>query len=178
MKKPAAILTAAVIAAAMSAAAYAESPINGADLETDIPDIPVTADYNKKTTVKPAYNVEISWGELAFTYHDAVAGVWQPDTHVYEGSKESEWTVDSEGGDEITVTNRSNKAVNASFGFTAAEGYDVGADFSKDSVTLETAENADPLPTETVTVIPTGSITEGDGVTIGTVTVTITEKTE
>ncbi|WP_455501701.1 InlB B-repeat-containing protein [Gemmiger sp.] len=43
--------------------------------------------------------VTVTWSDLAYTYED---GTWQPDTHTYRGSR---WTVNSPGGDVITVQN-------------------------------------------------------------------------
>ena len=56
--------------------------------------------------------VTITWGELAYTYED---GTWQPDTHTYLGSR---WTVDTPGGDAITVQNEGANDVSVTFSYS------------------------------------------------------------
>lgn len=169
-------LTAGMTAAAMIAVtgamtAFAEplSPDDDNTLQK------VTGTYQSAGASDTVYNVDISWGDMAFTYHEATKGTWQPQDHTYLGAEEANWTVDSDNGDVITVSNRSNAAIKADFTFTAADGYSVGADFTKNSITLDSAAVTGTLQSESVTVSPTGSITEGEGVTLGTVTITITD---
>ena len=60
-------------------------------------------------------SVDITWGELSFTYSD---GTWNPDTHEYDGEG---WTVDEEGGNSIKVENTGNTGVNVSYAYQNAE---------------------------------------------------------
>lgn len=142
----------------------------------------VSGTFQPANAPDTVYNVDISWGDMAFTYHEAKTGTWQPQNHTYLGAQDANWTADSVDGDVITVSNRSNAAIKAGFAFTAADGYSVGADFTKNgtaltdnSITLDSAAVTGTLQSQSVTVSPTGSITEGEGVTLGTVTITITD---
>ena len=66
--------------------------------------------YSNDPDGKPAQiSVDITWGELSFTYSD---GTWNPDTHEYDGEG---WTVDKEGGNSIKVENTGNADVNVTY---------------------------------------------------------------
>ena len=71
--------------------------------------------YSNDPNGKPAQiiSVDITWGELSFTYSD---GTWNPDTHEYDGEG---WTVDKEDGNTVKVENNGNTAVSVSFTYTA-----------------------------------------------------------
>lgn len=72
---------------------------------------------------KPTINVEISWGEMSFTYEE---GKWNPETHNYdveEGWKKEE----SKDAGQIQVTNHSSMSVKVQYKFeknTKTEGID------------------------------------------------------
>ncbi len=81
------------------------------------------------------YSVEISWGDLAFTYQSAT-DVWNPETHQYESAAASGWSC-ADGGNIITVTNGSNVSVSVSVIYQAAEDYsDIFGSFDKSSSLL------------------------------------------
>ena len=70
--------------------------------------------YSNDPNGNPAQiSVDITWGELRFTYSD---GTWNPDTHEYDGEG---WTVDKEDGNTVKVENNGNTAVSVSFTYTA-----------------------------------------------------------
>ena len=72
--------------------------------------------YSNDPNGKPAQiSVDITWGELSFTYSD---GTWNPDTHEYDGEG---WTVDEEGGNSIKVENTGNTDVNVTYEYKAEE---------------------------------------------------------
>ena len=72
--------------------------------------------YSNDPNGKPAQiSVDITWGELSFTYSD---GTWNPDTHEYDGEG---WTVDEEGGNSIKVENTGNTDVNVTYDYKAVE---------------------------------------------------------
>lgn len=72
--------------------------------------------YSNDPNGKPAQiSVDITWGELRFTYSD---GTWNPDTHEYDGEG---WTVDEEGGNSIKVENTGNTDVNVTYDYNAVE---------------------------------------------------------
>ena len=67
------------------------------------------------TNTLTVISVDITWGDLSFTYSD---GTWNPDTHEYENDG---WTVDNEGGNSIKVENTGNTDVNVSYAYQNAE---------------------------------------------------------
>lgn len=72
--------------------------------------------YSNDPNGKPAQiSVDITWGELSFTYSD---GTWNPDTHTYDGAG---WNVDEEGGNSIKVENTGNTDVNVTYDYKAVE---------------------------------------------------------
>ena len=107
-------------------------------------------------------SVDISWGEMSFTYTD---GDWNSTTHTYG---EGKWTADNEGGDTITVSNSGNTEVTVAFTYTKAV-TEVTAGFTKESVTL--AENEHDSTQVKLDGKPNDTMT---GRTLGTITVSIT----
>ena len=67
------------------------------------------------TNTLTVISVDITWGDLSFTYSD---GTWNPDTHEYDGEG---WTVDEEGGNSIKVENTGNTDVNVTYEYKADE---------------------------------------------------------
>ena len=123
------------------------------------------------------YNVDITWGDMAFTY-TAAAGIWDPTNHTYTGAEGGAWTVDKEGGNTITVTNHSNTGVTAAFSYAAADGFgDISGSFDHDSLTLQTAVGTavEAAPKATTSLSLNGALgsTTADNTKIGTITVTL-----
>ena len=101
-------------------------------------DIDVQAKYTDSVDFPTVYSVDISWGEMAFTYTVSGEKLWDPEKHDYEISTSYEWTAT---GNEITVTNHSNTAVKVDFTYAANNGHNtVTGSFSQNSLTLPTAE--------------------------------------
>ena len=72
--------------------------------------------YSNDPNGKPAQiSVDITWGELSFTYSD---GTWNPETHTYDGAG---WNVVEEGGNSIKVENTGNTDVNVTYDYNAVE---------------------------------------------------------
>ena len=123
------------------------------------------------------YNVDITWGDMAFTY-TAAAGIWDPTTHKTTGAEGGAWTVDKEGGNTITVTNHSNTDVTAVFSYAAAEGFTgISGIFDNASLALKSAVGTEvanaPKGTAALTLDGAlGSDTTAN-TTIGTITVTL-----
>lgn len=67
------------------------------------------------TNTLTVISVDITWGELSFTYSD---GTWNPDTHEYDGAG---WNVDEEGGNSIKVENTGNTDVNVTYDYKVVE---------------------------------------------------------
>lgn len=101
-------------------------------------DIDVQARYKDSVDSPTVFNVDVSWGEMAFTYTVSGSKTWDPEKHDYTTSTSDEWTAT---GNEITVTNHSNTAIKTDFTYTPANGHNtVTGSFAPQSVTLPTAE--------------------------------------
>ena len=112
-----------------------------------------TVDVTISYEIPEVVSVDINWGDMAFTY-DGTA-----------------WAPDSEGGDKVTVTNNGNVTVGASVSYTPADSYGyITGSFDPDSAILDA--EAEQVFTLTLDGVPTASL---ENVTIGNVTVTITE---
>ena len=124
------------------------------------------------------YSVDITWGDMAFTYTSASTGTWNPETHSYDNASEGGWTVDSANGNKVTVTNHSNAAVTATIKYDAATGYEsITGTFDKDTMSLATAVGTEvnKAPTAAATLSLSGALdsTTVAGTKIGTITVTL-----
>ena len=123
------------------------------------------------------YNVDITWGDMAFTY-TAAAGIWDPTTHKTTGAEGGAWTVDKEGGNTITVTNHSNKGVTAAFSYAADTRFaGISGSFDNALLDLPTAVGTEVAnaPTGTAALTLTGALGSDTtaNTTIGTITVTL-----
>lgn len=175
-KKTALVLTLAMVFSLAPLSAYADTidKVNG------------TATHEVKATYKAGssggegstvYNVDITWGDMAFTY-TAAAGTWDPANHTYTGAEGGAWTVDKDGGNKITVTNHSNTDVTAVFSYAAADGYNgISGSFDNASLALESAVGTAVAnaPTGTAALTLTGALGSDTAAntTIGTITVTL-----
>lgn len=123
------------------------------------------------------YNVDITWGDMAFTY-TAAAGIWDPTTHKTTGTEGGAWTVDKEGGNTITVTNHSNTDVTAAFSYAADAGF-TGITGSFDNALLNlptavgTAVEAAPKGTASLSLDGALDSAATTSTKIGTITVTL-----
>ncbi|MDO4325951.1 MAG: hypothetical protein Q4E24_07950 [bacterium] len=192
LKKTAAVLTAAaMMSMSMGMIAYAENPIttaNGSDSKT------VTGNYVPGGSAATRYKVDITWGNMEFTYTAAGEGSWNVDTHSYSGATDGSWSSES---NTITLKNHSNTDVTAHLSFAGGTGFegitaaftdaDTNSALIGDALTLESADqdeyrvedssedNGYKTPTKsakmTLSGDPAGSFT--NGTTIGTVTVSI-----
>lgn len=123
------------------------------------------------------YSVDIAWGSLEFTYTDASKGTWNPENHSYDGALAAAWSCE-EGANEVTVTNHSNAEVNFAFTAQAAAGFEaITLNFDTSRAMLASAVNTTyaAAPAQTITVTPSGALTEDTtaGTVIGTITVTL-----
>lgn len=179
-KKTALVLTLAMVFSLAPLSAYADSTITAAG---------GTATHEVKATYKAdssggaggaggtVYNVDIAWGDMAFTY-TAAAGTWDPANHTYTGAEGGVWTVDKDGGNTITVTNHSNTDVTAAFSYAAASGFDgIRGSFDKESLALKTAVGTEVAnaPSGTAALTLDGALGSDTtaNTTIGTITVTL-----
>ena len=137
---------------------------------------PVTATYQTTGTPATVYSVDISWGDMKFTY-TAGTSEWDPAKHEYVVA-EGVWTPVSTDSNKITVTNHSNAGIEAQFSFAATGAFTdkVNGTFTKDAITLGSAENKglDEVKDST-TLSLSGKVDSFTEIsTIGTVTVSIT----
>jgi hypothetical protein len=151
----------------------------------------VKGTYTSPAAPATVYNADITWGCMEFTFTDAAKGTWNAAETRYENGTPAAWSCTA-NANKITVLNRSNTSIGASFAFTAASGYEgITATFSSDSaganaitdLVLPTAEayNDGTTPVaagaregEAYLQITGGALQSGDTAkTFGTVTVTI-----
>lgn len=175
MKKKTAVLGLALAAvfALAPVSAFADSTIGTAN-GTASHDVKAT--YVAGTPGSTVYSVEITWGEMEFTYTAAAEGTWDPTTHTYDnGEGGGNWTAN---GNTVKVTNHSNTDVTATLTYTAAEGF-TGIDgrFDNASLPLATAVNTSvenaPNATSTLTLYGTLDPSVTTSTTVGTITVTL-----
>lgn len=180
-KKIYAVLLAAAIAA-MPVSVYA-----GSKEDIAVPgsqDIDVQAKYESSMTASKKYSVDVSWGAMQFTYEESGTQVWNADTHKYDQNTNGEW---SASGNDITVTNHSNAAVDAAIAYQSKSSYSTitgtitetkGGTDTLNSFRLKTAENTpvSAAPSKTVYLNLGGTIDKSMTAftNVGTVTVSLT----
>lgn len=142
----------------------------------------VTATYRTSssgsTGGSTVYSVDITWGDMAFTYTAGSAGTWNPNTHSLTGGTGGAWAPDTSDGNKITVTNHSNAGVTATLTYTAETAFSgITGTFSKTSLSLATAEGTTVAnaPSGYTTLSLAGALASStaDGTKIGTITVTL-----
>ena len=120
-----------------------------------------------------AISVDITWGELSFTYSD---GTWNPDTHEYDGAG---WNVDEEGGNSIKVENTGNTDVNVTYDYKVVENGITGS-FTDGENPVSAPVSLPENGSSTVYLILAGKPEQKnlDHAKIGSVTVTIGGESE
>ncbi len=145
---------------------------------TSVPDttnIDVQARYQGSSEEVTVYQIDVSWGDMQFTYSETGASTWNPATHEYEEAAQGSWSAQ---GNTITVINHSNAAVTAQLSFQAASGYEgISGSFSQSTLELATAVGtavAD-APSAVSELTLSGALAESvtDFSTIGQITVSI-----
>lgn len=174
MKKLIATALALTMTLSLSTTALAAGNVDGAGVGPQNP-IDVTAKYNGGATEPTVYSVDLTWEDMTFTYNESGTRTWDPDTHTYTDTTSAGWDKITAA---VTATNHSNTEVTVSFTYTPQGATGVNASMSKDSFNL--AAGVENKPNEaatdssilTITGTPNNSVT-AEGVTIGTITVTI-----
>ena len=174
MKKLIATALALTMTLSLSTTALAAGNVDGAGVGSQDP-IDVTAKYNDNTADPIVYSVDLTWEDMTFTYNESGTRTWNPDTHTYTDTTTSGWDKVAAA---VTATNHSNTEVTVKFYYTPQGNTGVNASMSKDSFKL--AAGVENKPNEaatdssilTITGTPNNSVT-AEGVTIGTITVTI-----
>ena len=176
MKKLIATALALTMTLSLSTTALAAGNVDGAGVGSQVP-IDVTAKYNDGVKEPTVYSVDLTWEDMTFTYNESGTRIWDPDTHTYKDTTSVGWDKFTA---EVTATNHSNTVVTVSFTYTPQGNTGVTASMTKQSFTLAAGvENyPDHAPTNSAALTingnskPNGSVT-AEGVTIGTITVTI-----
>lgn len=134
----------------------------------------VTATYVDGNDSAPiVYSVKIDWEDLDITYYEESHATWDPDTLTYNDDYQAEgWAEDSVAN--VTMSNRSNTDILATFSYTANEGFDsVDMNFAASQVYIASAEDGTEK-TAANSVSPEGKLPEDtDEEEIGTITITI-----
>ena len=136
----------------------------------------VKVNYTPGSGAEAVYSVNVTFGAMTFTYTDAAAGSWNPETHEYVGATEAAWSC-AEGANVVTVTNHSNAAVAVTVTYAAAEGFDaITGTVANGSFTLPTAEGkavgaAELTATASLTLAGALASTTAANTVAGTVTV-------
>ena len=173
-KKTALVLTLAMVFSLAPLSAYADMITTGGGTASH----DVTATYRADSSGGAGgtvYSVDITWGDMAFTY-TAETGIWDPATHKTTDAEGGVWTVDSEGGNTITVTNHSNTGVTAAFSYAADTDFTgITGTFDNASLNLESAvgTTVEAAPKATTSLSLNGALgsTTADNTKIGTITV-------
>lgn len=142
MKKLLTLILALVMVFSLSVPAMAEDG-DGTDDTTapvlddngDSADAPVTGTYTPLADANEVYSVDIAWGSMAFTYDAGkFLTVWNPETHQYDKTpvenNVAKWTYDKDAN-VVTVTNRSNLAVNVVVVASISDAYKPATDGGK-----------------------------------------------
>ena len=174
MKKLIATALALTMVLGLSTTALAAGNVDGAGVGSQDP-IDVTAKYNDDATEPAVYSVDLTWEDMTFTYNESGTRTWDPDTHTYTDTTSAGWDKITAA---VTATNHSNAPVKVSFTYTPQGNTGVIASMSKNNFIL--AAGVENRPNEaatdssilTITGTPNNSVT-AEGVTIGTITVTI-----
>ncbi len=148
--------------------------------------IGVSGKFNGSDKAADVVSVNIAWDKMEFTYNAGTLR-YDPETHDTTEVADGSWNPDEK---EITVTNNSNVAVNASFAFAGSNGI-TGQFIDNEGKTVESVEiesafqekyqakNGAALTSPSATVkfsITGGKMSESTNGTLGTITVTIYKK--
>lgn len=176
MKKLIATALALTMTLSLSTTALAGGNVDGAGVGSLDP-IYVTVKYNDSATDPIVYSVDLTWEDMTFTYNESGTRTWNPDTHTYTDPTSAGWDKVTA---KITATNHSNAQVMVSFTYTPQGDTGVTASMSLRNFILAAGKEDRPNDADTHSAVltidgtskPNDSVT-AEGVTIGTITVTI-----
>lgn len=179
MKKLLVVFLSAVLLLSLSVTVWAGS--SEGNLRTE--EIPVTASYEASTEAAIIYSIDLTWGDMAFTYKASNPGTWNPDELTYEGSTEPGWTFstatssDNINGNQIRVTNRSNAGIYCDLSFATIndEIYgNISGSFSPHSSFFINSAQTGSASSETISLELNGTPPSNISDTrIGTITISI-----
>ena len=136
----------------------------------------VKASYHSGAGGGTVYSVDITWGNMAFTYSDGSGSTWDPMTHTSKAGGTGGW---SHNGNTVTVTNHSNTEVTATLAYASTEGFKgISGSFGNKSTmnlatAVGTAVSEAPKDTAALTLDGTLDSSVKAPTQIGTITVTI-----
>lgn len=174
MKKTISIIMALALAAILSTAAFAAEADDG-NIKKNIR---VKAKYVEDIKASKTIQADVVWGEMEFTYSVNGTKTWNAKTHEYDIDTKCEW---SANGNDISVTNHSNAAIDVDFTYQPLDEYSVvKGEFTYDEVTIPTAENKavdDEILTISTDLTLSGGLSSDvtDLTKVGNVAVTIAE---
>lgn len=176
MKKLIATALALTMTLSLSTTALAGGNVDGAGVGSQDP-IDVTAKYNDDATEPTVYSVDLTWEDMTFTYNESGTRIWNPDTHTYTDTTSAGWDKYTAA---VTATNHSNANVTVKFDYTPQGDTGVTAYMTRRSFILDAGVENYPNDASTGSSLltidgnskPNSSVT-AEGVTIGTITVTI-----
>lgn len=176
MKKLIATALALTMTLSLSTTALAAGNVDGASVGSQYR-IDVTAKYNDSAAEPTVYSVDLTWEDMTFTYNESGTRIWDPDTHTYTDTTSAGWDKVTAA---VTATNHSNTKVTVSFTYTPQG--DTGVTVSMSKLSFILAAGVENMPNDAATnsslltinasTKPNSSVT-AEGVTIGTITVTI-----
>ena len=174
MKKTISIIMALALAAILSTAAFAAEADDG-NIKKNIR---VKAKYVEDIKASKTIQADVVWGEMEFTYSVNGTKTWNAKTHEYDIDTKCEW---SAKGNDISVTNHSNAAIDVDFTYQPLDEYSVvKGEFTYDEVTIPPAENKavdDEILTISTDLTLSGGLSSDvtDLTKVGNVAVTIAE---
>lgn len=142
MKKLLSVLTIIAMTAAVSASALAAETdritSDGGSASATVKGI-----YAEGEKADIVYSVDVSWGEMEFTYSVGGTKVWDKKNHTYSvRNATSGW---SESGNTVRVTNHSNADIRAVFSFEAEGERTLSGEFTYDNHKVIDQNGAIPL---------------------------------
>ncbi len=174
MKKIWAIMLTVALLSVTSVTAFAASPVTtrgGSDSAE------VRGTYVAGGAAATVYSVDITWGSMEFTYTDASAGTWNPETHQYDDVVAAQWSCEADAN-KVSVANHSNAAVTVQFSYASEPEYNgITGTFSAAKLDLASAVGTDLVnaPAGHATLDLSGALSSEKTAStkIGTVTVTL-----
>ena len=134
MKKTISIIMALALAATLSTVVFAAEADDG-NLKKNIS---VKAKYVEDIKASKTIQADVIWGKMEFTYSVNGTKTWNAKTHEYDIDTKGEW---SAKGNDISVTNHSNAAIDVDFTYQPLDEYSVvKGTFTNDEFTIPTAE--------------------------------------
>lgn len=176
MRKRVVFLLVAVMVLTMNCNVFAEETAASTDTGSEAgvsssQEIQVYGTYSEMLYAEQIISVDVAWESMIFTYAAGQQGVWNPESHSYQGSKtDAEWIRNSA---DITITNHSNVGITANLTF-AQTASATGSFGGKDTVELETAVGTlySEAPSMVIPFTVNGTMSDGE-TTLGTITISL-----